>query len=1017
VADSPSSAVPSLPGLTFEAVEWLPSGAESGLVRIRGRWIEKGAREDELPVLALRAAGREHRFESLPDARFMRDPSSWRGTYLVAAELVASDPEALWLEWPSGTRAGLPELSRGVEPPPVAAAPAPADEPEPGGQVIDRAVLAERRARRAEDAEQAQARRAAEALKAVEVLELRSTELERRLEEATAERDALAAQTSEAPAGREALTAALASAAAVRARSRDWQLRMRTAEIARSSDAVRLAVLEAERVAGTAARDAATARATELERELGAAAEAAATARTELARERETGEARLAEAREAWERRRSELEAELGDVRARLEQARADVGEHRGRVGELESALSASESRLEIEAVARTALEDELDRERAAHAAEHTGLADLEQQASAARAERDAERAAATDLRHKLELATTELSSTRTDLEAARVEIARLGTEGDAREAEVAGLRTEGDAHEAEIARLRAEADARVAEIARLRTEGEAREAEITRLRTEGDARVAEIARLRTEGDAREAEIARLRTEGDAREAEIARLRTEAEHADASLQKRIAELERAGGAGGGSQLERLAREHAAAAAAREPAADASRIAADLDVAAESLRSRAPAPADSSAEPPVPDGEPAVEPAAESPRAEPPAPDAEPAVDWAEQAVERGGGHVTAAVESQRARVEAPPPPGPPPTAPDGGEPPAPDAEPAVEWTKTVLATDDSATPPPAAASVPAPESPVVESPAVEPPEPVVAESPTAAPVSAAPLADPAPSGAPARPAGPRIVPATRPPTRAHALGSSRREYPLLRGAIVKLAHDDPAAAGRLLAALLPAQTAVLKGPIAYDLTIRELGTFAVTIVAGRPYVQRRDRPRSRSEADFHLSGGALSLAELLAGVDHRVRRFFGPIRLRGRRRRLDALRLLTKSGLSLADTARAGAALEPGLAYRALAYAVHPSWTRGHAFTVAQAIDGEPPETWFLTARDGAGLAVAATGPEPDATVTMSRATFDRLLRGEPVRRGERPVVRGDHDAVDVLRGWTLRVQRGGTEA
>ncbi len=43
----------------------------------------------------------------------------------------------------------------------------------------------------------------------------------------------------------------------------------------------------------------------------------------------------------------------------------------------------------------------------------------------------------------------------------------------------------------------------------------------------------------------------------------------------------------------------------------------------------------------------------------------------------------------------------------------------------------------------------------------------------------------------------------------------------------------------------------------------------------------------------------------------------------------------------------------------------------------------------------------------------MSRATFDRLLRGEDVPRGERPVVRGDREAVAVLREWTLRAQGG----
>jgi hypothetical protein len=164
VGDSSHSVIPALDGLAVESVEWLPSGAESGLVRVRGRWVDDAARQPELPVLALRATGVEHRFDSLPDARFSRDPSSWRGTYLVPAELVTVDPDALWLEWTSGARSGLPALARGVEPRPVPGAPERPEPPEEtGGQVIDRAVLAERRARRAEANEQHQARVAAEA--------------------------------------------------------------------------------------------------------------------------------------------------------------------------------------------------------------------------------------------------------------------------------------------------------------------------------------------------------------------------------------------------------------------------------------------------------------------------------------------------------------------------------------------------------------------------------------------------------------------------------------------------------------------------------------------------------------------------------------------------------------------------------------------------------------------------------------------------------------------------------------
>src|SRR5918995_6704731 len=296
-----SSAIPHLQGLEIEAVEWLPSGADSGLVRVRARWTSLSAAQPGLPELLLRAGGADHRFESLPDARFARDPASWRGSYLVPGALVAGEPEALWVEWPGGVRCGLPGLARGLATPP-----SPVSEPpleEPGGQVIDRAVLAERRARRAEAAEREQARVTAEALKAVEVLELRSAELERRLEEATA-----GARDAEAAGGREALAAALASAAALRSRSREWRLRLRTSEVTRAGDAVRLAVLESERATGTAAiRSALQERGAELEavrRQLVAATEAATAARTEL---------------QTAARRREELESSLVEVRAQAD--------------------------------------------------------------------------------------------------------------------------------------------------------------------------------------------------------------------------------------------------------------------------------------------------------------------------------------------------------------------------------------------------------------------------------------------------------------------------------------------------------------------------------------------------------------------------------------------------------------------------------------------------------------------------------------------------------------------------
>jgi hypothetical protein len=263
---------------------------------------------------------------------------------------------------------------------------------------------------------------------------------------------------------------------------------------------------------------------------------------------------------------------------------------------------------------------------------------------------------------------------------------------------------------------------------------------------------------------------------------------------------------------------------------------------------------------------------------------------------------------------------------------------------------------------------------------------------------------------------PTIVSASGPPPRIDAVGRSARDYPRLRGAIVKLAHDDPAAAGRLLAALLPAQAAALPAPVDYDVTIAEVGTFSVKVDSrGRARVNARPEPRGRPHADFHLSADALTFAELLAGVEHRIGRWRGPARFTGSRRKLDVLRSLPATAIGLAEAARAGAALEPSLVYRTLSYAVHPSWTKGERFTLAQEIAGERPETWYLSARDGAGMTVSAQPPEEgvEATVSMSRATFGLMLRDEAVPSGARPVVRGDLRVVELLRAWMDRARRG----
>ena len=235
----------------------------------------------------------------------------------------------------------------------------------------------------------------------------------------------------------------------------------------------------------------------------------------------------------------------------------------------------------------------------------------------------------------------------------------------------------------------------------------------------------------------------------------------------------------------------------------------------------------------------------------------------------------------------------------------------------------------------------------------------------------------------------------------------------LRRVLVALAERDPVAAGEVLAGLLPAQGAVFDAPVAYDLTIEGVGTFAITVSDGIATIERASKRRSRSEALFELRSDPLTLAELLAGEAHRIGRFRGRARISRRRRKARVLDALPAAKVSLAEALRAGVRLEPALVYKALPLAIDPEWTAGHEFTIAQEITDPDARTWYLAVRDGAGIEVTESAPDapPNATVTMTRAAFERLLRDEPPDPGERPLVRGDRAAVAILKAWMDRAR------
>jgi ribonucleoside-diphosphate reductase beta chain len=107
---------------------------------------------------------------------------------------------------------------------------------------------------------------------------------------------------------------------------------------------------------------------------------------------------------------------------------------------------------------------------------------------------------------------------------------------------------------------------------------------------------------------------------------------------------------------------------------------------------------------------------------------------------------------------------------------------------------------------------------------------------------------------------------------------------------------------------------------------------------------------------------------------------------RERRRELPRRRVLGPGGAR--ELVRRGGRLDPDLAYRALAHAIDPDWTRGQRFRVAYELDGEGGGRWLVEVDDGEVRVASSpngdgTGAAADATVRLSVDTWLRLVGGE----------------------------------
>ncbi|MDX6650654.1 MAG: hypothetical protein QOJ97_2605 [Solirubrobacteraceae bacterium] len=180
-------------GLRVERVDLVPTDLGTVIVRIAGRWSG-----EPVPARPVLQAG-ERRFDALPESsgaaeRAAAGAGSFRAAFSVPEELRPSLLGVMRLSV-GETEVALP-----------AAAEIEGSTSGSPGTVVDRAVLAERRARRAEMAEESVAQRAEEAENSVAALEGELAKLELRLEQTRSERAELEAALADT--AREARTAA-----------------------------------------------------------------------------------------------------------------------------------------------------------------------------------------------------------------------------------------------------------------------------------------------------------------------------------------------------------------------------------------------------------------------------------------------------------------------------------------------------------------------------------------------------------------------------------------------------------------------------------------------------------------------------------------------------------------------------------------------------------------------------------------------------------------------------------------
>lgn len=232
---------------------------------------------------------------------------------------------------------------------------------------------------------------------------------------------------------------------------------------------------------------------------------------------------------------------------------------------------------------------------------------------------------------------------------------------------------------------------------------------------------------------------------------------------------------------------------------------------------------------------------------------------------------------------------------------------------------------------------------------------------------------------------------------------------LLR-ALKRLLREDPAAVGRLVIHLLPAQILVSGGAIRYDIALSGAGCWAVTVTGGEVRLAVLAARRESGEVAFTVEGDMAELGRLLVYGRMRRRLSRRVARVRGDRSRLVSLDRLVREPLGLGELYAAGVRLDPELVLLLVAYMIDPSWTAAERFTVGHESPGGGGRVYLLV-RDGTRPRVSHEPPLGPVTTTI-RCADERLLAVLTGGSEAGDTVRGAAAPLTLLSRWIARAQR-----